>query len=130
MRWFYLNTHDRNEFEFGWIGEDIKIFKKQGRVGSLVAEISGKINLSSLKKCSGICAVGGPGSFSSIRGGVLVANLISRILRKPLYGISVSDAKDLKLVSNQLTQNKIKSVKYLNPIYDQEPNITIQTKKI
>ena len=130
MRWFYLDTHARGEYEFGWIGENIKVYNKTGRVGSLIAEISGKIKISSLQDCSGICVVQGPGSFSSIRGGVLVANLLSRILQKPIYGITVTESEDLNDISQKLLQNKLKPASYLNPIYDQEPNITIQKKQI
>lgn len=73
---------------------------------------------------SGICVVRGPGSFSAIRTGVLYANLLSRLLRLPLFSISAEEAADLRRVAKRLEYGALRSASYVAPVYDREPNIT------
>ncbi len=78
-------------------------------------------------KIEGVLVVAGPGTFSSIRTGVLYANLIARLLAIPLIECSAEET-----VPGQFAQiieaylaGKRSSVTYVAPIYDREPNITL-----
>jgi tRNA A37 threonylcarbamoyladenosine modification protein TsaB len=75
--------------------------------------------------CQGICVVSGPGSFSSIRVGVLYANLLSRLLRLPLVGVSVEETAERVALMQRLKNHVPTSATYVAPVYDMEPNITI-----
>lgn len=69
--------------------------------------------------------VAGPGSFSAVRAGVLQANLIARLLKLPLVGVTVDEAGDLEALHRELRDPRLKlAVPYVAPIYDKEPNIT------
>ncbi len=93
----------------------------------------------------GIIVVAGPGSFSSIRGGVLLANLMSRLMGVPLYRVEHrapldsargrlrtghrdgnDESLDLDVLRDQIAHGHLKPVKYVAPVYDQEPNITVR----
>jgi len=79
------------------------------------------------KRACGIMVVAGPGSFSSIRSGVLVANLMSRLLGIPLYGMeAATDRVDLSALRQDLASGRLAPRSYIAPIYDQEPNITVR----
>lgn len=78
-----------------------------------------------LEACQGICVVSGPGSFSSIRIGVLYANLLSRLLRLPLVGVSVEEAAERVALMQRLKNHVPTFATYVAPVYDMEPNITI-----
>lgn len=78
-----------------------------------------------LEACEGICVVAGPGSFSSIRIGVLYANLLSRLLRLQLVGVSVEEAADRNALVERLKTHAPSPSVYVAPVYDMEPNITI-----
>ena len=78
-----------------------------------------------LEACEGICVVAGPGSFSSIRVGVLYANLLSRLLRLQLVGVSVEDATDRSALVERLKNHAPSPNVYVAPVYDMEPNITV-----
>jgi len=74
----------------------------------------------------GICVVAGPGSFSSVRSGVLDANLLARLWRVPLVGVTVEDAQDLPALARRLAAEHSRGAAYVAPIYDAEPNITVR----
>jgi tRNA A37 threonylcarbamoyladenosine modification protein TsaB len=80
-----------------------------------------------LFSAEGVCVVAGPGSFSSVRTGVLYANLLSRLLRIPLVGVTVEEASDLDALSRRLLDTRYSKLetRYVAPIYDAEPNITV-----
>jgi len=121
MRLFFIDTHESGRFSFGWIGERPKIWDREGRTRNLIYQITRQIKLNELKKADGICVVKGPGSFSSIRTGVLAANLLARTLKLKLYSLPASQGKikaaDLKSLKPQV---------FVAPEYDREPNITIK----
>ena len=82
--------------------------------------------------CQGVCVVAGPGSFSAIRTGVLYANLLSRLLHRPLVGVSVEEAVDqaaliqhLQPFFSSLPSPASPLTTYVAPIYAMEPNITV-----
>lgn len=71
----------------------------------------------------GIIVVTGPGSFTSVRIGCVIANTLAQVLKIGIYGDNAE-----KLTSDELILKSIKKLKQNNfalPFYDREPNITI-----
>ncbi len=80
-----------------------------------------KIILAQLK---GVIAVSGPGPFTSLRIAATIANTLSFALQIPVAGIANKD----NLLDKQLIKEGYKEMKignYIQPFYNQEPNITI-----
>jgi len=78
-----------------------------------------------LGRVEGICVVEGPGAFSSVRGGVLSANVLARLLKKPLVGIHVVESEDLQALSRNLEAGRHSPTSRVLPTYTSEPNITV-----
>lgn len=78
-----------------------------------------------LEACKGVCVVAGPGSFSAIRIGVLYANMLARLLHRPLIGVSVEEAADRAALLARLENKALPIATYVAPIYTMEPNITV-----
>lgn len=123
-QWFFIDSRTRGSANFGWLSDSgkTKIWKVPADSPGLVSYISARVTNPELMAAQGICVVSGPGSFSSIRNGTLVANLLARIHNLPLVGINADDAYDLKMLAKSLSKRK--AVNYVAPVYDQEPNIT------
>ena len=124
MQWLFIDTSHRGECRYGTIGDRISIRSVVARSGMLLPKLALKHG-ALLRTIDGICVVSGPGSFSAIRSGVLVANLLSRLLAKPLVGVSVSDASDLEHLSRDLATHRYQPTSFVAPVYDAEPNITV-----
>lgn len=126
MSWIFLDTSDRGRLRVGLLhsSEGPSIDIREGSRLSLLKEIGDILSLEEIRRSEGICVVSGPGSFSAIRGGVLVANLLSRLYHIPLYGVEKSEAMDLSLLRDRLSAGDIVSSAYVSPVYDAEPNIT------
>lgn len=122
MTWLFIDTSRADQFRVGYLGSKISVKTIQGRAQGLLVAI---MRLPKMKM-DGICVVQGPGSFSAIRTGTLIANLLSRLWKKPLVGVSVAESEDLSVLSEQLSQKGVKSSTYVAPIYDAEPNITVK----
>ena len=129
MTWLFIDSRDRQSTAFGWLGDESAKRGASPRLWSagisLIADLSRKIKLDRLRKADGICVVSGPGSFSSIRTGVLIANLLSRICRLPLYAVHADETSDLAGLINKLELGAFKPSSYVAPEYDREPNITM-----
>lgn len=125
MQWLFIDSRTRGSAGFGWLTDSasMKIWQVPAEAPGLVSFISRHVSGTELAKADGVCVVSGPGSFSSIRNGTLVANLLARIYGLPLYGIEAPEAEDLKALAVSLPKRK--AVAYVAPIYDQEPNITL-----
>jgi tRNA A37 threonylcarbamoyladenosine modification protein TsaB len=123
MRFLFIDTSEMGKVRIG-ILPSVMSFKS--RSGSLLPLIAKKIGLAKLKSADGICVVSGPGSFSSVRAGVLVANVLSHVLGKPLYGITVSEAEDLDALVARLEKKSVPAAQFVAPVYNAEPNITVK----
>ncbi len=123
--WVFIDTHMPRRSRLGWLKEAGRpsVRTYQGRPPLLLKQLFK--DRARLEISAGICVVAGPGSFSSIRIGVLYANLLARLLRKPLRGIRVEEAVDLNAVYTQCIEDGKASTVYVAPIYDAEPNITL-----
>lgn len=126
MPWLFIDTHERGVSRWGWMDTTgVELRTILGSAGQLLnAFAKERKRLSSAR---GVCVVAGPGSFSSVRTGVLYANLLSRLFRIPLVGVTLEEAKDLDALSGRLldTRYAIRDTRYVAPLYDAEPNITI-----
>lgn len=126
MTWFFIDTHERGFAGLGFVDEDQNSIKKHPvKPGALMEVLDKNYNKKDIANTDGIILVHGPGSFSAIRAGVLAGNLLARIYQKPLYAISAEEAKDLPKIINRLRANRLKPVKYADPVYDAKPNITL-----
>ena len=129
MAWLFLDTHAPGEARFAILEDDVlpRITSIQGRTVGLLPTLAKTMGNKGLKNIEGVCVVAGPGSFSSVRAGVLDANMIARLLRIPLVGVTVDEARDLPILSHKLLSmhESLLTSDYVAPIYDKEPNITL-----
>jgi len=125
-RYFFIDTRSRDAARFGWLDEKggSKLWPTQPGSSGLISSVSLKVKQTDLAKAKGVCVVAGPGSFSSIRTGTLVANLVARIYKLPLIAVKAPEVEDLEVLARSL--NKRRPISYAAPIYDQEPNITMK----
>lgn len=124
MDWLFIDTHARGTCHLGWLGSgvvDVRDF--EGQTGDLLVYLA-KWWPKWRQKIKGVCVVAGPGSFSAVRGGVLLANMLSRLTNLPLVGVKVAQADDLASLARDLTAGKLSAVNYVAPEYDAAPNIT------
>ena len=128
MPWLFIDTTRTGICRFGMLESDgAGVVAQHIKADRLLARIAQRIGLATLQHTlSGVCVVAGPGSFSAVRSGVLVANLLARFLHTPLIGISMTEAQDLGSVVRHLEGLKQTSVAatFVAPVYDAEPNIT------
>lgn len=126
MRWFFIDTHERGFACLGFVDDDKNSIKKyQVKPGALIEVLDKSFNKQHIADSDGIILVQGPGSFSAIRAGVLIGNMLARILNIPLYGINVQESNDPNNLPSKIKAKKIKALEYADPIYDSEPNITM-----
>jgi tRNA threonylcarbamoyladenosine biosynthesis protein TsaB len=76
-----------------------------------------------LKQIKTIGVVSGPGTFTSIRIGVVLANTLAYATGIPLVGIKKDEFKTVKELVQKIISNK-KFHKLVLPLYDREPNIS------
>jgi tRNA A37 threonylcarbamoyladenosine modification protein TsaB len=123
MSWLFIDTSRPDQFRVGHLAPMLSVKTVKGRAHKLMPLV---MKLGGAKKIDGICVVQGPGSFSAVRTGTLVANLLARLWKKPLVGVSVSEAEDLSILVERLSKKQISSSTYVAPVYDAEPNITVK----
>lgn len=122
----FIDTSEAGKICFGLLTPDAnRIWRVKARSGTLLPRIASKIGLAAIKKISGVVVVSGPGSFSSVRGGVLAANLIARFLSVPLVGVTQDQAVDLQYLIRRVFAGELSSTPFVAPMYSSEPNITI-----
>lgn len=129
MSWLFLDTHAPGKTRFAlFMNKRVpQVTHVEGHVTGLLPLLEKTLGKKGLKQLEGLCVVAGPGSFSSVRAGVLDANLISRLLNIPLIGVTVDEAHDLPVLSHKIlaADHTWRAVEYVAPIYDKEPNITL-----
>jgi hypothetical protein len=123
MPWLFLDTHAPGQVRLGWLetGRRPQVATHATRAHQALNHLS-EIWPRDPSKIAGVCVVAGPGSFSSVRSGVLDANLIARWLKVKLVGVSADEAEKLPVLSQRLATER--GVSYVAPVYDREPNIT------
>lgn len=123
--WIFLDTARAGTFRVGVLGKVVNVKEHTGRSNKILPALEKRISPERLRGAAGVCVVSGPGSFSAVRTGTLVANLLARGLKLPLYGVEVAEAEDLERLSERLVAGEIPSSGYVAPVYDAEPNITM-----
>ena len=83
-----------------------------------------KVNLKDLKK---ILVIAGPGSFTSLRIGIAVANTLAFSLKIPVVSFKTDEFKGVKDLIKKA--EKQRGGERAVPFYGQEPNITKPKKK-
>ncbi len=126
MRWLFLDTHVRGQAVFGWLAEEkAAVWTYEGRGNGLLSALARRCAPRDIAAAQGICVVSGPGPFSAIRIGVLVANLMARTFGLPLHAVAADQAVDLQKLAASLARQEVPAVQYAAPVYDSEPNITL-----
>jgi len=130
----YINTSQRERVEFAII-KDREVFLLQRNTGLKQSEQAlflldsflkkNKIKLSNIKR---IVINRGPGSFTAVRLGIVLANTLALALKISIVGIYNQELRSkadyLKLSGLQFAKDFIK------PYYDRQPDITKSKKEV
>ena len=130
-----INTADSEKFFLALAKKEKIIFKKEffvkyRQTEKLLPEIGKLFKKYDNKTIKGIIVVSGPGSFTSLRIGITVANTLSWALNIPICAVKLNEfnnSDELIKMGNQKLK-KIKGKNIIYPFYGQEPNITIKNK--
>lgn len=126
--WLFVETTRPDNFVVGLLSAKTqKSVHVDARSHAVLGHILKLLTPSVRTQLEGICVVSGPGSFTSTRTGVMIANILSRQLQLPLVGVTLDDAQDLGELTKKLISGSIKSETYIAPVYSSEPNITVKT---
>lgn len=132
----FINTANNQEVIFILFKNKglIKVRQKASRPsGGLVLKLidrllkKGRVSPNNLKAVYVAC---GPGSFSALRTGVVIANTLAKSLNIPVIGLKtdevITDQGLLKLIKKKRFNLKSSSTfKPVVPFYGKEPNITM-----
>ena len=124
MSWLFIDTHKMNEMRLGILdGDASKIEMLEGRSRVLLLALQ-QLDRQTLAGLDGVCVVAGPGSFSSLRSGVLTANLFARLFKCRLVSVRANEAVDLDTLAARLSRSEFSAMAFAAPMYGAEPNIT------
>lgn len=106
----------------------LNIKAKRGQKDLLLRAIDRLLakNKAKLKNLKGIIVVTGPGSFTGLRVGIVVANTLGQTLNIPVTGVKLADFGKLSDLA-ELGKQRLKRAKKgeaVLPFYNKEPNIT------
>lgn len=109
-----------------WLFEDKQPVKREvrGRAKAVLTAIAKDWD-AYVDALKGVIVVSGPGSFSSIRTGVLYGNLFSRFLGLPMYEVKGEGELNAHAALERIKSDELKRKGYIEPVYDREPNITV-----
>jgi tRNA A37 threonylcarbamoyltransferase TsaD len=125
--WLFIESTQPDSFRVGALaGRGPKIAAVRGKSHCILTELARRFSPADIKRADGICVVQGPGSFTAIRTGVLVANLLARLFKKPLVGVTASEAGDTGALAAALQAGSLCATDYVAPQYLSEPNITVK----
>lgn len=126
MKWLFIDTTKAGEYRVGFLrpGKS-RVSPGQGRSNRYLPALSKLAKEADWARIDGVCVVRGPGSFTAVRTGVLIANLLARLRRKPLVGVTAEDAQDLDSLAERIAHGFLPSAGYVAPAYGAEPNITL-----
>ncbi len=127
MGWLGIDTRVNGHSAVSWIdGDQIETIQVEGKAARalpvLARLVEGRKN-----QIEGILVASGPGTFSSIRTGVLYANICARLLKIPLVEVQEEESliSHYPEIVNEFVAGKRTASTYVAPIYDREPNITL-----
>ncbi len=126
MGWLGIDTRTNGHSVISWVeGEQIETVQVEGKAARALPVIARLLERRA-SQVEGVLVASGPGTFSSIRTGVLYANLFSRLKQVPLIEVleeEASPANYPKLIQEYRLGTR-QAASYIAPIYDREPNIT------
>lgn len=131
----FINTVDAAASSVALVEKSNVIAKKNivavhHRSEHLLGEIERLLKLRSvsLKSISGIVAVAGPGSFTSLRIGVTLANTLAWLLRIRIAGVTAAALNQKNALGSIITSTFTLHAKHgiIEPVYGKQPNITIK----
>jgi tRNA A37 threonylcarbamoyladenosine modification protein TsaB len=129
MKWLFIDTAKAGEYRVGFLTRGQKrIVTGQGRSNKFLPALARVAKESEWAGVDGVCVVQGPGSFTAVRTGVLIANILARFRHKPLIGVSTEDARDLDSLVERIGHGLFPLSGYVTPVYDAEPNIILLKK--
>ena len=131
MSWLFIDTHVPRRVRVGVVGADGRVCASVHEVHATQAlkliEQEQRRQTRAKQKLSGVCVVSGPGTFSAVRVGVVLANLIALVRHVPLIGITPDLAEDPTGLAAALARSRRGATPYVAPVYDAEPTITQST---
>jgi tRNA A37 threonylcarbamoyladenosine modification protein TsaB len=126
MGWLGIDTRVNGHSVISWVeGEQIESIQVEGKAARALL-VAARLLEDRLACLEGVLVASGPGTFSSIRTGVLYANLIARLKGIPLLEVSEAETalSFYPKVIHEYAQGTRQGQGYVAPIYDREPNIT------
>lgn len=126
MGWLAIDTRTNGHSTISWVaGELLETIQVEGKAARALPVIA-RLLQNRRTELKGILVASGPGTFSSVRTGVLYANLCARLLKLPLIELSEEEAMPARYASviQAYEAGARLAVDYAAPIYDREPNIT------
>ncbi len=127
MAFLFIDTRQTGASVVRWLdGEAFETWVSEGRAQQLLAGIKAHLDRIN-SSLNGVIVVSGPGRFSSIRVGILYANILARWYKVPLFEAKAEDVETddaLKDLVSAIGSGVRTSSAYVAPIYDREPNIT------
>jgi tRNA A37 threonylcarbamoyladenosine modification protein TsaB len=127
MGWLGIDTRVNGHSALSWIeGSQIETVQVEGKAARALPVLA-RLTKDRAEKIEGILVASGPGTFSSVRTGVLYANIYARLLKIPLLELSEEEALPGRYVQaiEDYRAGKRPASEYVAPIYDREPNITL-----
>ena len=128
MSWLFIDTHVPRRVRVGTVDADGCVRATLHEVHATQAlkliEQEQRRQTRAKQQLSGVCVVSGPGTFSAVRVGVVLANLIALVRRVPLVGITPDLAEDPTSLAVALAHSQRGATSYVAPVYDAEPTIT------
>ncbi len=127
MSWLFIDTHTPRRVRVGSVAADGTVYASVHEVHATRALVF--VEREDRKRqrlgmgLSGVCVVSGPGTFSAVRVGVVLANLIALTRRVPVVGITPDVAEDPARLAADLKRSTAQGT-YVAPVYDAEPTIT------
>lgn len=129
----FINTADTKKVFIGLIKKNELIGKKEffaqyQQAEKLLAEINSLLKIKDCKPkdLQAIIVICGPGPFTALRIGIVVANTLSWALKIPVVGMKLTEFKDIDdlIKKSFIKLHKIKIGDIIEPFYGKEPNIT------
>ncbi len=127
MGWLGIDTRTNGHSVISWVeGAHIETIQVDGKAARALPVIA-RLLEARLARVEGVLVASGPGTFSSIRTGVLYANLFSRLKQVPLLNVAEEEASPANYpkIIEAYRSGMRESSSYIAPLYDREPNITI-----
>lgn len=127
MGWLAIDTRINGSSAISWVeGEKVEMIRVEGKAARALPVLA-RLVKDRIDELEGVLVASGPGTFSSIRTGVLYANLVSRLKQVPLLELAESEAvpNTYSEIIKDYQSGRRSGASYVAPIYDREPNITV-----